>query len=77
MAISFRCSICNGEFPKEALRDGKCSVCRELYPDAKTAQDILMKTRNRKGVPMTDAEVESIIIRVLKEKGLLDETETK
>lgn len=64
-----RCVICEGSFRLNAMEGEKCKSCAELYPKAKTREDIKM---NKKPVAKTLSEetVREIIYEVLEEANL-------
>lgn len=64
-----RCIICESNFRPDSMKEGKCSVCAKLYPNAKRREDIKPKSANTPKT-LTDETVKDIIYEVLEEAGL-------
>jgi len=64
-----RCNICGAYFRGESMVGEKCKPCSELYPHAKTAADIKVKTEN-KAKTFDEDRAREIVYEILEEAGL-------
>lgn len=64
-----KCDICEQLFYSHAMKDGKCSLCAELYPKAKTKEDIKQNTKP-KARTLSDEVVREIVYEILEEANL-------
>lgn len=69
MSDEMICTICESSFRSNVMADGKCSLCNELYPDAKTKEDIKKKGKDI-AVTLTDERVKELVYEILEEANL-------
>lgn len=63
------CCICEQNFRMEGLTDGKCVVCVEKYPNAKSKAEVVLK-RKPKARTLTEDVIREMIYEVLAEAGI-------
>ena len=58
-----QCIICEGQFDPLKLKEGKCSICQEEFPNAKNRQEALEQTGPQKGqvTNLTEDKVRNIV----------------
>ena len=64
-----RCVLCENDFRKESLKDGKCVVCQKEHPDCKTRNEMMMKAKpvpNKMGDDLTEETVRALIESAVK-----------
>lgn len=64
-----RCPICEAYFREESMVNGKCKPCAELYPHAKTREDVKVKTKN-KAETLNEERVRELAYEVLEEANI-------
>lgn len=69
MAEEMICKVCEASFRASAMVGDKCQLCVELYPKAKTKEDIKVKTKN-KAKTLTEETVKEIVYEILEEANL-------
>jgi len=65
-----KCIICEADFRVEVMKEGKCPLCRELYPKAKSREDIKPHTKP-KAETLTEKRVKDLIYEVFEEAGMV------
>lgn len=64
-----RCTICEAEFRAEVMKNNKCPLCTELYPKAKTKEEIKVNFKE-KARTLTEETVKDICYEILEEANL-------
>jgi len=64
-----QCILCEGYFRVGAMEGDKCNLCAGLYPNAKTKDDIKVKTKNE-AKTLSDETVREIVYEILEEANL-------
>lgn len=68
------CCICEGEFYKVKMREGKCDLCARLYPGAKSMDEVKEQQKTQQEQANKDSfdnRVERKIWDVLEQLGVL------
>lgn len=63
------CKICEAGFRESDMTGGKCHLCNELYPKAKTKEDIKVKFKN-KAETLSEERVKDLVYEILEEANL-------
>lgn len=69
MAEELRCLICEAYFRASAMVGDKCTQCDTLYPNAKTKEDVKVKTKN-KAETLTEGKVKELVYEILEDANL-------
>ncbi len=64
-----RCVICEAYFRSNAMVGDKCTKCNDLYPDAKTKEDIKVETKD-KAKTLSEETVKEIVYSILEDANL-------
>lgn len=69
MADEGTCVICEASFRASAMVGEKCALCAELYPKARTKEEVKIKTKN-KAETLTEGRVKDIVYEILEEANI-------
>lgn len=65
--IVHKCCLCNNDFRPGSLdKEGKCSLCHELYPNVKTREEMLLL--NRPEINLGKKVTEETVRQIIKEE---------
>ena len=64
-----QCCVCEGYFYANAMDGDKCKLCAGLYPNAKSKDDIKVKTK-AKGKTLSEETVKEIVYEILEEANI-------
>ena len=68
MSEELTCVICEADFRANVMVGNKCSQCNELYPKAKTKEEVTIKFKN-KAETLTEKRVKELVYEILEEIG--------
>lgn len=73
---SENCVVCNGEFHKGTLVNGKCSICKTAYPDANSLIEAIERHGKKQEtlLNLTEDRVKILIYEILIDAGLTRKT---
>lgn len=63
------CKVCEASFRSSAMNGDKCQLCCDLYPNAKTKDDIKVKYKN-KAKTLSEETVKEIVYDILEEANI-------
>ncbi|HEC66925.1 MAG TPA: hypothetical protein ENI23_16745 [bacterium] len=69
MSEELTCVICEADFRANVMVGNKCSQCSELYPKAKTKEEVTIKSKN-KAETLTEKRVKELVYEILEEANL-------